>query len=260
MPIPMCRRICSDFFAHLATNGMRYRHTAEGPDDMPCHIRSALTQTQHRHSAASRPAWRWAPGRGFMSSNTATRRTGAKWCCTYRATRSARPCAPVPSATLPAARRNARSLPPPPGRPAGRNRLKPLAMGQADTGSRRRTGRRRRWCPSPASPARQGWHGPRLPRSPHSPWRRRVMAAMPPQAFASRSRRRSLVSWNSALASSSLANRMFDIACPADAGIRRGSGRRKRHPTATAPPAPPAPFTAAIALREASLALSSSHR
>ncbi len=40
--------VCKDlqtFFAHLATNGMNYRHTAEGPDDMPSHIRSALTQT-----------------------------------------------------------------------------------------------------------------------------------------------------------------------------------------------------------------------
>jgi secondary thiamine-phosphate synthase enzyme len=34
-----------DFFAHLAKNGMTYRHTDEGPDDMPSHIRSALTQT-----------------------------------------------------------------------------------------------------------------------------------------------------------------------------------------------------------------------
>ncbi len=34
-----------DFFARLATNGMNFRHTAEGPDDMPSHIRAALTQT-----------------------------------------------------------------------------------------------------------------------------------------------------------------------------------------------------------------------
>jgi secondary thiamine-phosphate synthase enzyme len=34
-----------DFFAQIATRGMNYRHTAEGPDDMPSHIRSALTQT-----------------------------------------------------------------------------------------------------------------------------------------------------------------------------------------------------------------------
>jgi secondary thiamine-phosphate synthase enzyme len=33
-----------DFFAWLATSGPRFRHTAEGPDDMPSHIRSALTQ------------------------------------------------------------------------------------------------------------------------------------------------------------------------------------------------------------------------
>lgn len=34
-----------DFFAWLATSGPRMRHTTEGPDDMPSHIRSALTQT-----------------------------------------------------------------------------------------------------------------------------------------------------------------------------------------------------------------------
>lgn len=40
----VCRDL-QDFFAHLAANGMNYRHTEEGPDDMPSHIRSALTQT-----------------------------------------------------------------------------------------------------------------------------------------------------------------------------------------------------------------------
>ena len=35
----------SDFFARLVKNGMNFRHTAEGPDDMPSHIRAALTQT-----------------------------------------------------------------------------------------------------------------------------------------------------------------------------------------------------------------------
>lgn len=34
-----------DFFAQLAKKGMDYRHIAEGPDDMPSHIRAALTQT-----------------------------------------------------------------------------------------------------------------------------------------------------------------------------------------------------------------------
>lgn len=37
-----------DFFAALVPDGgaERYRHSAEGPDDMPAHIRAALTQTQ----------------------------------------------------------------------------------------------------------------------------------------------------------------------------------------------------------------------
>ena len=36
-----------EFFERLAPeNAKWYRHTVEGPDDMPAHIRSALTQTQ----------------------------------------------------------------------------------------------------------------------------------------------------------------------------------------------------------------------
>jgi len=40
----------ADFFERLVPeddpeNDPRYRHTAEGPDDMPSHIRSSLTQT-----------------------------------------------------------------------------------------------------------------------------------------------------------------------------------------------------------------------
>lgn len=42
---PDVQRDLQDFFAHLAKTGPRFRHTAEGPDDMPSHIRSALTQT-----------------------------------------------------------------------------------------------------------------------------------------------------------------------------------------------------------------------
>ena len=34
------------FFARLVPEGAGYRHENEGPDDMPAHIRSALTQTQ----------------------------------------------------------------------------------------------------------------------------------------------------------------------------------------------------------------------
>jgi len=42
---PDVQRDLDDFFAGLARRGMNYRHTAEGPDDMPSHIRAALTQT-----------------------------------------------------------------------------------------------------------------------------------------------------------------------------------------------------------------------
>ena len=37
----------NDFFSRIAPEDNRlYRHTVEGPDDMPAHIRSALTTTQ----------------------------------------------------------------------------------------------------------------------------------------------------------------------------------------------------------------------
>ena len=43
---PDVRRDLETFFADLAPDGdRRMRHDAEGPDDMPAHIRSALTQT-----------------------------------------------------------------------------------------------------------------------------------------------------------------------------------------------------------------------
>jgi secondary thiamine-phosphate synthase enzyme len=41
---PDVQKDLQDFFAHLATSGPRFRHTTEGSDDMPSHIRSALTQ------------------------------------------------------------------------------------------------------------------------------------------------------------------------------------------------------------------------
>jgi secondary thiamine-phosphate synthase enzyme len=42
---PDVQKDLQDFFAHLAKTGPRFRHTTEGPDDMPSHIRAALTQT-----------------------------------------------------------------------------------------------------------------------------------------------------------------------------------------------------------------------
>jgi secondary thiamine-phosphate synthase enzyme len=44
---PDVRRDLESFFRKLVPEDNRlYRHTAEGPDDMPAHIKGALTQTQ----------------------------------------------------------------------------------------------------------------------------------------------------------------------------------------------------------------------
>jgi secondary thiamine-phosphate synthase enzyme len=40
----VCRDL-QDFFSRIAPRNGPYRHTAEGPDDMPAHIKTALTQT-----------------------------------------------------------------------------------------------------------------------------------------------------------------------------------------------------------------------
>jgi secondary thiamine-phosphate synthase enzyme len=43
---PEVQRDLERFFARLVPDGDRiFRHTAEGPDDMPAHVRSALTST-----------------------------------------------------------------------------------------------------------------------------------------------------------------------------------------------------------------------
>jgi len=41
----VCRDL-NDFFARIAPRNGPYRHTCEGSDDMPAHIKTALTQTQ----------------------------------------------------------------------------------------------------------------------------------------------------------------------------------------------------------------------
>jgi secondary thiamine-phosphate synthase enzyme len=42
---PSVRRDLEQFFSHLVTDGdPRFSHSAEGPDDMPAHIRAILTQ------------------------------------------------------------------------------------------------------------------------------------------------------------------------------------------------------------------------
>jgi secondary thiamine-phosphate synthase enzyme len=43
---PAARRDLEAFFDRIAPEGRSYEHDDEGPDDMPAHLRSALTQTQ----------------------------------------------------------------------------------------------------------------------------------------------------------------------------------------------------------------------
>ncbi len=43
---PEVRRDLEDYFARIAPEGAGYRHDDEGPDDMPAHLRSALTGVQ----------------------------------------------------------------------------------------------------------------------------------------------------------------------------------------------------------------------
>ena len=56
---PDVLRDLRDAFDTLAPRDANYRHTTEGPDDMPAHIRSALTQT-----SLSIPVENGAPGLG----------------------------------------------------------------------------------------------------------------------------------------------------------------------------------------------------
>jgi secondary thiamine-phosphate synthase enzyme len=43
---PAAQRDTEAFFARLAPEGADYEHDDEGPDDMPAHLRTALTATQ----------------------------------------------------------------------------------------------------------------------------------------------------------------------------------------------------------------------
>ena len=43
---PAARRDLEAYFSRLAPEGGAYEHEDEGPDDMPAHLRSALTATQ----------------------------------------------------------------------------------------------------------------------------------------------------------------------------------------------------------------------
>ncbi len=43
---PAAKRDLERYFERIAPEGAGYEHDDEGPDDMPAHLRSALTQTQ----------------------------------------------------------------------------------------------------------------------------------------------------------------------------------------------------------------------
>ena len=43
---PAARRDLEAYFARIAPEDAAYEHDEEGPDDMPAHLRAALTQTQ----------------------------------------------------------------------------------------------------------------------------------------------------------------------------------------------------------------------
>ena len=43
---PAARRDLERYFEHIAPEGDGYEHHDEGPDDMPAHLRTALTQSQ----------------------------------------------------------------------------------------------------------------------------------------------------------------------------------------------------------------------
>ncbi len=68
---PDVRRDFAAWFDRAVPDGAPYfRHTLEGPDDMPAHIKSSLTGAPH--IPVTTAGWRSAPGRGSTSASTAT--------------------------------------------------------------------------------------------------------------------------------------------------------------------------------------------
>ena len=74
----------ADFFERLCPeDDPRYRHTLEGPDDMPSHIRAALTQTHLSIPVIGR---RMALGvAGIYCSSIDRAHSAAAWCCIWQA-------------------------------------------------------------------------------------------------------------------------------------------------------------------------------
>ena len=69
------------FFARIAPEGAGYAHDDEGPDDMPAHVRTALTQVQLAIPVAEGlpmlGTWQ-----GIGCSSIAAPPIAANWCCT----------------------------------------------------------------------------------------------------------------------------------------------------------------------------------
>jgi len=82
---PDVRRDLEAFFKRLVPDGdPLFAHTAEGDDDMPAHIRTALTAVNLNFPSAAggSPS---VPGRGFICGNTASADTRAASPCTSSA-------------------------------------------------------------------------------------------------------------------------------------------------------------------------------
>src|SRR5438270_265333 len=65
---PAAKRDLERYFERIAPEGADYEHDDEGPDDMPAHLRSALTQTPGRAGSASANARARGDFRGHRSS------------------------------------------------------------------------------------------------------------------------------------------------------------------------------------------------
>src|SRR5438874_13686246 len=68
---PAARRDLERFFDNLVPENSEYEHDDEGQDDMPAHIRMALTRTSETIPAVPENR-RSGPGQGFSCSSTST--------------------------------------------------------------------------------------------------------------------------------------------------------------------------------------------
>jgi len=80
---PTVRSDLESFMSRITPDGdPLYQHQDEGPDDMPAHVRTVLTDSSlvtaawSFQSTGAAPCW--APGRAFTCGNTAPTRTSAK--------------------------------------------------------------------------------------------------------------------------------------------------------------------------------------